>query len=115
MFAQGYPDTGSVLCYVTWNMGHCYAKWIACVLIASCVELKRLAMAPKAMEVAKRHSAVKTVREAKAKATQRQRAKVHTVKKKPSQAQASPSQETDVQEEQEDEQQEEHHGGMSGG
>ena len=67
-------------------------------------------MALKAMQVAKRHSAVKTVREAKPKATQKQRAKVHKVKKKPSQAQASPSQETDVQEAQEDEQHEERQG-----
>ena len=62
------------------------------------------------MKVAKRHSTVKTVREAKAKATQKQRAKVHKVKKEPSQAQASPSQETDIQEEQEEEQQEEQQG-----
>ena len=84
--AIGYPDIGNggalrVLCHMTWNMV-CTMGCVRKDSITRSAPIRRLAMAPKAMKVAKRHRAMKAVHKAKSKATQNHKAKVPKVNRK---------------------------------
>ena len=89
MFAHGYPDTGNAaaLC-VLLHVGE--YRSLPCTM--GCMRKDRVlrspgtrwvAMALKAMKVAKRHSAVKKVHKAKSEVMTKNKAKAHKINKKP--------------------------------